>query len=228
MRSSAEALLDAIIAADLSSVRTLIECEPELVAYSVPADRLIESIPHWLYVGDTPLHLAAAALEENIVTFLLERSANPKTVNRRRASPLHYASDPRPRSGGVWNPERQTRVIDCLIGAGAEVDLADDGGATPLHRAVRARGVAAVHELLKHGANVSAALHVSGSTPLHLAVTGSGASGTADTKEEQIEIVSALLAAGASPSRSDAKGRTPLAAARSPEIRQALSRNASP
>ena len=224
----ADALLDAIVAADFSTVRVLLESEPELVRHTILADRLIKSVPHWLYIGDTPLHLAAAALEESIVRCLLDRAADPRAVNRRGASPLHYACDPRPRSGGVWNPEGQARIIDCLIGAGAVVNLADDGGVTPLHRAVRSRGVAAVHELLRHRANVSAALRVNGSTPLHLAVTGSGAGGTADTNGEQLEIVNALLAGGADPACSDARGRSPLSAARSFEIRKALHRTPSP
>jgi ankyrin repeat protein len=216
-------LIDAIVGADFSSVLALLDSDRELVAHTVTADRLIDRI-HWLYVGDTPLHLAAAALDDRLIELLLVRGANPKAVNRRGATPLHYVCDPRPRSKGRWSPEDQVRIIDRLVRAGAVVDLPDDGGATPLHRAVRARGVAAVQALLKHGPDVSARLRARGSTPLHLAVTGSGAGGTADTRREQLEIVEALLACGADPDSCDARGRTPASAAQSAQVREALAR----
>jgi ankyrin repeat protein len=216
-------LLDAIIGADFSAVLEILDSDRELVAHTVTADRLIDGI-HWLYIGDTPLHLAAAALDDRLIELLLVRGANPKAVNRRGATPLHYVCDPRPRSKGLWSPEAQVRIIDRLVQAGAVVDLPDDGGATPLHRAVRARGVAAVQALLKHAPNVSARLRARGSTPLHLAVTGSGAGGTADTRREQLEIVEALLASGADPDICDARGRTPASAAQSAEVREALAR----
>jgi ankyrin repeat protein len=220
----ASALFDAIAAGDLAGVKQFVTGAPDFVACTAKSDRLIESIPHWLYTGDTPLHLAAAALRDDIVEFLLNRRADPRTVNRRGASALHYVCDPRPRSGGVWDPLRQVRTIEHLIGAGADMNLPDHGGATPLHRAVRARGVAAVQALLRNGASVSVALRTSGSTPLHLAVTGSGASGTSDTGREQLEIIHALLASGADPRGADSRGRSAEAAARSPEIKRALLR----
>src|SRR5437016_4667605 len=114
-RDSPNVLFDAIVAANLSAARKVLADEPALVAYTVPADRLIESIPHWMYFGDTPLHLAAAALKDRIVDLLLERGANPRAINRRGASPLHYVCDPRPHARGVWNPESQARIIDRLV-----------------------------------------------------------------------------------------------------------------
>ena len=60
--------------------------------------------PHWLYVGDTPLHLAAASLRGRAARLLLRHGGDPNATNRRRATPLHYACDPRPQSG----PERGT------------------------------------------------------------------------------------------------------------------------
>lgn len=222
-----DALIVAIVAGDSAFVERTLKRQPEAVTWKVTADRLVESIPHWLYVGDTALHAAAAVLNEGIVDRLLASGASPRAVNRRGATPLHYVCDLRPRSEGVWSPQSQARIIGVLIAAGAAVDWPDKGGATALHRAVRARGVVAVRELLRHGANVTAALRAGGSTPLHLALTGSGASATANTQDEQLEIVRELLAHGADPLRSDARGRSAMSMARSPAMKLALSRSES-
>src|SRR5207248_1154096 len=134
---------------------------------------------------------------------------------------LHYACDPRPQLG-VWNPTNQARIIDLLVAGGAVVNLGDDGGATPLHRATRARSARAVRRLLFHGADVGARLSRSGSTPLHLAASQSGASGTRGAKEEQFEIIAALLERGADPLAVDSRGRTVLFIARGQEIKHLL------
>lgn len=138
-----------------------------------------------------------------------------------RKPALHYACDFRPRCG-VWDPAKQRRIIRLLVDAGADVNLTDSGGVTPLYRAVRARGADAVRELLDLGANVHARLKNGGSTPLHLAVTGSGASGTAGTVGEQIDIIAVLLEHGADPEALDAKGKSAQAAARNARVRQAF------
>lgn len=116
-------------------------------------------------------------------------------INRRGATALHYACDPRPLSP-TWDPDGQRRIIELLVSAGATVDQQDRGGVTPLHRAVRARSPAAVAALLSAGADPRAATRKAGSTPLHLAVAPSGASGTAGAGDYQLEIVRLLLAAG--------------------------------
>ena len=216
-----DALLAAIIGADLQAVQAELDRDPLLIAFQVLHDTLVESIPHWLYVGDTPLHLAAAGLQDAVSETLLRRGASVGAINRRGASALHYACDPRPRCG-VWHPSKQRRVIGLLIDAGADVNLPDSGGVTPLHRAVRARGADAVRELLARGARVDARLKNGGSTPLHLAVGPSGASGTAGAVDEQVEIITALLEHGADPEALDAKGRSALAAARNVHVRHAL------
>src|SRR6185369_17598090 len=110
---------------------------------------------------------------------------------------LHYACDPRPNSGGVWNPEAQSALIGLLIRSGANVDAADKGKATALHRAVRARSAAAVRCLLENGARVDMQLGKFRALPLHLAVQSTGAGGTSDSEDEQLEIIRLLLAHGA-------------------------------
>ena len=188
----------------------LLSKAPQQAQTRADEDHLVQSIPHWIYVGDTPLHLASAALRTDSARLLLESGADVNAQNRRGATALQYACDPRPKSGGIWNPEAQAALIDLLIQHGARVDHADKGGATALHRAVRARSTTAVRHLLKNGARVDVRLGKPGSMPLHLAVQSTGASGTAGAAEEQLEIIRLLLAHGARPNAKDRRGRTVL------------------
>src|SRR5262249_8718929 len=135
-------------------------------------------ILHWIYVGDTALHLAAAGYRVEIVRILLTAGADPNVAgNHRQSGPLHYAADGYVIGPG-WNPKRQVQTIRCLLEAGARVNAQDKNRATPLHRAVRTRCAAAVQCLLKAGADPTLK-NKPGSTPFHLAVqnTGRGGSG---------------------------------------------------
>ena len=106
-----------------------------------------------------------------------------RAVNRRGATPLHYAV------GGVpgstrWDPDAQAATIELLVEAGGDREAADKSGVAPLHVAVRSRCASAVQSLLVSGADPRRK-NKSGSTPLHLAVqtTGRGGSGSAAAKE---------------------------------------------
>jgi len=182
---------------DQTAISKLLSKSPDLVRARAKHDYLVKSIPHWLYSGDTPLHLASAGLQIDSARLLVEHGADVNAQNRRGATPLHYACDPRPKSGGVWNPEAQAALIELLIRSGANVDRADKGGAVPLHRAVRARSASAVRSLLENGARVDVRLGKRGSWPMDLAVQSTGASGTAGADEEQTQIIALLLAHGA-------------------------------
>src|SRR5262249_52138648 len=98
-----DALFEAIASGDLETVQRLIAADPSTVSLRASSDVLFERIPHWLYVDDTPLHLAAAALQPEMVRAFLAAGAGVTAVNRRGATALHYACDPRPRIG-VWDP----------------------------------------------------------------------------------------------------------------------------
>jgi ankyrin repeat protein len=205
----------------------LLTKSPALSRARAVEDHLVTSIPHWIYAGDTPLHLAAAALRAGAAKLLLENGADVNAQNRRGATALHYACDPRPHSGGVWNPEAQSTLIDLLIQHGAKVDHADKGGAAALHRAVRARSSAAVRRLLENGARVDVRLGKLGSSPLHLAVQSTGAGGTAGAEDEQLEIIQLLLARGAKENARDSRGRTVIDWTTSERIASALKRGVS-
>ena len=219
-------LCRAVVEGDGRAAKRMIDAEPALVRGRIERDRLVAAIPHHLYVGDTVLHLAAAALNATAVGDILDAGADPNAENRRGATPLHYACDPRPASGGVWNPRRQAEIIGDLIEHGADVEHADRGGATPLHRAVRARSQAAVRQLLESGARVDCRLGKGASTPLHLAVQSTGAGGTAGAVDEQMAIIGLLLDHGADPKSRDGRGKSVNDWAKSARIHDALRFNA--
>jgi ankyrin repeat protein len=215
-------LFEAILANDLDALAAMLKRTPALSSSRAEADLLVDAIPHWLYVGDTPLHLAAAATRVGAASLLLGAGADVNASNRRGATALHYACDPRPRSGGTWDPALQGQLIDLLVRHGGAVDLADRGGAVALHRAVRARSPTAVRHLLQSGAGVGSRLGKRGSTALHLAAQSTGAGGTAGTLAEQLAIIATLLEHGADRLARDAEGKTVLDWAKSQPIVAAL------
>ena len=210
-----EPIFEAVLANDPARITAA------AAAQRLDEDLFVAELPHMLYRGDTPLHLAAAGLRYDAARALLAAGAPVNAANRRGAAPLHYACDPRPQSP-TWDPAAQRRIIELLVSAGAAVDQPDRGGVTPLHRAVRARSPAAVAALLSAGANPRAASRKEGSTPLHLAVAPTGASGTAGAGDLQLEIIRLLLAAGATLADVDANGVAVADRIQSQALRDAL------
>jgi Ankyrin repeats (many copies) len=74
-----------------------------------------ESISHYLYVGDTALHMAAAAFDMPITELLIAHGANCRAKNRMRAEPIHYAADAHRRDS-----DAQAAVITYLVLMGAD------------------------------------------------------------------------------------------------------------
>ncbi|MDQ0466218.1 hypothetical protein QO010_004011 [Caulobacter ginsengisoli] len=151
-----------------------------------------QAITHYLYAGDTALHIAAAAYRPEIARTLIGLGASVRAANRRGARPLHYAADGHPDSPG-WNPTTQAATIAVLLAAGADPNAADRSGTTPLHRAVRTGCAGAVRALLAGGADPRRD-NGRGSTPVKLAeiTTGRGGSGSPTARALQAEILELL------------------------------------
>lgn len=219
-----DALLQAILDDDRAKVERLLTADPSLVTASVSEARLYDQkIFHWLYVGDTALHLAAAGHRVEIVQLLLNFGSDPNaSMNHRQGRPLHYAADGYI-DGPAWDPERQVRTLELLLDAGAEVNAQDKNGATALHRAVRTRCAAAARALLKAGGNPTLR-NKSGSTPFHLSAqnTGRGGSGTERARAAQREIIEEFLRLGLSPEIRDGNCKSVLDWAKTGWIRELL------
>ena len=223
-----DAILTAILDDDQARVKKLLKADPRLATCLVDAARLYESkIVHWIYVGDTALHLAAAGYRVELVRLLLAAGADPNsTMNHRQSGPLHYAADGYI-NGPDWNAKRQVKTIQCLLDAGAEINAQDKNGARPLHRAVRTRCAAAVKCLLKGGGDATLK-NKSGSTPFHLAVqdTGHGGTGAEAARAAQRQIIHEFLSFGLNPALKDSNGKSVFDWAKSGWIRNILSENA--
>jgi ankyrin repeat protein len=215
-----------VIDGEIENVRDQLKSCPQLstMSSSIGATRqesrsfFFDSIHHYLYAGDTALHMAAAAFRRPMAELLILFGADHRATNRRGARPLHYAADTNRR-----DPRSQADVIAYLLSIGADPNVVDVSGVAPLHRAVRTRSELAVRALLDGGANPRQP-NKAGSTPLHLAVqtTGRGGSGTDEARQQQAGIIKLLLERGARPTDQDARGKPAYQAATSEWIRRLL------
>ena len=217
-------LTKAILEDDRPQVQKLLKADRALATRLFEEPKLYQSkIYHWIYVGDTALHLAAAGYRVEIVRLLLAAGADPNAAeNHRRSGPLHYAADGY-LAGPAWDAKRQVQTIGVLLDAGADIQAQDKNGAAPLHRAVRTRCAAAVKRLLEAGSDPTLK-NKPGSTPFHLAVqnTGHGGSGAIAATNAQREIIQEFLSRGISMKLKDGNGKTVMDCARSEWIRGML------
>src|SRR5947207_3354419 len=153
-QSAMDRLVTAIVNDDRTAVKTVLARDRSLATLPTRKPRLYQDrIFHWIYAGDTALHLAAAGYRVEIVGQLLAAGADPNATGKYRdTSPLHYAADGYI-TGPSWDSKRQVKTIQVLLEAGAHINAQDKNGATPLHRAVRTRCADAVRFLLQAGAD---------------------------------------------------------------------------
>jgi len=226
MRSACLDFVRLVVRGDIDDVARCLAASPSLA--TTPAevgaarqgapDFFFSEIAHYLYAGDTALHMAAAAFRRSIAELLVAHGADCHARNRRGAEPLHYAAD-----ANHWDPMAQAETIEYLLSVGADPNAWDRSGVAPLHRAVRTRSLPAVRALLEGGANPRAP-NKTGSTPLHLAVqnTGAGGSGSERAHQQQAGIIALLLEHGACPTDRDRRGKQVRQAATSEWIRTLL------
>jgi hypothetical protein len=228
-------LLRAIAAGHTPEVASLLAASPELAtqALQVGASRqaaepfFLERIGHYVYVGDTALHIAAGAYAAETARALIVGGGDVRARNRRGAAPLHHAAKGHPGSD-AWDPVAQREVIEILVASGADPNGIDKSGVAPLHIAVRTRCSEAVRALLDCGADPMLP-NGSGSTPLHLAVqnTGRGDTGAEASRQEQRAIILVLLDAGARPTDTNAAGKTVAASTTSAWVAELLDAHSS-
>ena len=193
-------LIRAIAANDGATVAQLVQQSPGLAHAQLEhgatrlnaAEYYLDEVEHYVYAGDTALHVAAAAYRAEMAGELIRRGAAVGAANRRGAQPLHYAADGGPGSR-TWAPTAQRETVVCLMDAGADPNAVDKGGVTPLQRAVRARCASAVSALLEGGSDPQQA-NSRGTVAMELALkaTGRGGTGSPMAKSQQAEIIRLL------------------------------------
>lgn len=131
----------------------ILEKEPELVSAYSPD-------------GFTALGLACFFGSQEAVEVLLEKGADPNAVskNQMRVTPLHSAVAHR-------DGPRALEMTRALVAHRAEVNVAQEGGWTPLHQAAAHGQTEIVRLLLEQGADTQA-LSADGRTPLQMAQEG--------------------------------------------------------
>src|SRR5260221_1910992 len=129
-----EPLLQAILDDDRARVEALIAGACGLALRRVERARLyLETILHWIYVGDTALHLAAAGYRVEIVRRLLAAEADPNAAaNHRRSGPLHLAMQNTGHGGNGATAaiDAQRQIIAAFLAAGVSPALRDGKGKT--------------------------------------------------------------------------------------------------
>lgn len=137
--------------------------------------------------GRTPLIIAAAAGQSDILSLLIERGALVNATNDRGATTLHFAAS-----------RGDSQIVRALIERGAVVNARAIGCATPLCWASSAGRVEAAEVLIARGANVNAEC-VDLWTPLYRAAS-----------RGSMELVRLLIDHGASVDMKCIEGRSPL------------------
>jgi ankyrin repeat protein len=104
-----------VVNGDIDEVSRCLAATPSLATISSkvgatrqdPSTYFFSEIAHYLYFGDTALHMAAAAFRRPVAELLVAHGADCRAKNRHGAEPLHYAAD-----ANRWNPTAQAETIE--------------------------------------------------------------------------------------------------------------------
>src|SRR5436190_12075004 len=97
------ALFAAIASRDRLKAEPVWHVSPDLANRQMSGTHFLGAIGHYLYRGDTALHVAAAAHQPELAAALVGAGADVSSRNRRGAEPLHYAADGSP-GADYWDP----------------------------------------------------------------------------------------------------------------------------
>src|SRR5438477_11250262 len=119
-------MIAAIVDDNVSTVKRLLKADVGLATRLIRKPKLYRSsIFHWIYAGDTALHLAAAGYRVEIVRLLLTSGAEPNAAkNSRRSSTLHYAADGFI-TGPAWDAKSQVETIRSQLHYGGQIHIQD-------------------------------------------------------------------------------------------------------
>jgi ankyrin repeat protein len=138
------------------------------------------------------LHICAKYGSEECLKVLIFARANLDAFDYRRRTPLYVCS----RISGNYSG-----CLEILLKAGADPNIPDVDGNTPLHRACFVGRGKYVRKLLEYGANPNIC-NAEGNTPLHLAVD--------ELRLNSEKTLKALLEAGANVRFRNSLGDSPL------------------
>ncbi len=137
-----QSLVEAILGDDRDRVKELLKQDAALATASATDARFESRIAHWIYAGDTALHVAAAGYRVEIARMLLAAGADSGAAkNHRSSQPLHYAADGYLESAS-WDAKRQVRMIETSAQSGGghsragqeRSDAIASGGPHPMRR----------------------------------------------------------------------------------------------
>jgi hypothetical protein len=109
-----------------------------------------------------PLHVAVETADVATVSSLINSGVDVNSRNAEGSTALHLACS------ANSSTAEHAKIVQLLLEAGANPNVADDSSDTPLHVAVSFSRTEVVQQLLQHGAKLTAA-NVTGWTPLTLA-----------------------------------------------------------
>ena len=89
----------------------------------------IDAIRHYVYAGDTALHVAAAAYRDAMARELIAAGADPNATDKSGVAPLHRAVR-----------TRCAAAVKALIAGGADPRRPNKNGSTPLRLAMQTTG----------------------------------------------------------------------------------------
>jgi len=162
--------------------------------------------------GTTPLMSAAASASIDALRFLIRAGADPNRKAPRSKTALSMAIEYFTPNHSEGNKNDFVTVVRELIAAGAEINVHDDNGLTPLLWASAAGNEHIASVLLDAGANVNARSRVRISRRLYLTVTPLIYSVINSTNDRTgaIRLIRLLIDRGADVEARDSQGRTAL------------------
>jgi ankyrin repeat protein len=162
--------------------------------------------------GQTPVMWAAARRHPDMIALLADHGADLNVASTHRDYQRRITAEGRPKSldSGGFTPllyaarENCLKCVDVLLEKGADIDLPDPDGVSPLHLAVMNANWDVAKRLIEAGADVNQ-WDIFGEAPLFTAVGNytrrDGGRGSIDppNQTEGIAIVNLLLDRGANP-----------------------------